>query len=60
MTRAIGLILVVAGLVLAVWFVQSVIPEGPTPPSNYIVAAIAVAMLSVGARYVFRPPPPKP
>jgi len=54
MTGAIGLILVITGLVLAVWFAQVMFLDGPTPAASYIVAAIALAMLSVGARYLFR------
>jgi TRAP-type C4-dicarboxylate transport system permease small subunit len=60
MSRAIGLILVITGLVLGVWFVQSALPSRPIPWPNYIVAALAAAMVSVGARYVFRKASPAP
>jgi hypothetical protein len=52
--RAIGLILVIAGGVLGVWFAQSVAAPGPAAAPAFVVAAIALAMVSVGARYLLR------
>ena len=59
MSRAIGLMLTVAGLILAVWFVQMFLLPGPAALESFIVAAIAVAMLSVGVRYIFKTPAKK-
>jgi hypothetical protein len=53
-SKAIGLMLTIAGLVLAVWFVQMLLLPGPAPLTSFVVAAIAVAMLSVGLRYLLR------
>lgn len=54
MTRGIGLMLTVAGLILVVWFVQMFAAPGPATLESFVVAAIAVAMLSVGVRYIFK------
>ena len=59
MARAIGLMLTVAGLILAVWFIQNLILPGPAPLEIFVVAAIAVAMISVGVRYIFKNPKKK-
>ena len=59
MTKAIGLTLTITGAILAWWFVQQLLADGPAPLPAFIVAAIAVAMISVGLRYVFRKSPPK-
>lgn len=54
MTRAIGLMLTIAGMILAIWFVQMVAAPGPAALEHFVVAAIAVAMLSVGVRYTLK------
>ena len=46
--------LTIAGLVLGVWFVQIELLAGPAPMSSFLVAAMAVAMLSVGLRYMLK------
>ncbi len=56
MSRAIGLMLTVAGLILAVWFIQMLVLPGPAALESFVVAAIAVAMISVGIRYIFKSP----
>ncbi|MEZ5938343.1 MAG: hypothetical protein R3C52_08990 [Hyphomonadaceae bacterium] len=53
-SRAIGLILTITGMTLAIWFVQMAALPGPVPLFAFPVAAIAVAMVSVGLRYVFK------
>jgi membrane protein implicated in regulation of membrane protease activity len=58
-TKAIGLMLTIAGLILAVWFVQMLAAPGPAPLETFIVAAIAVAMISVGMRYILKSPQKK-
>ena len=53
-SKAIGLTLTIAGLVLAVWFVRMLTAAGPAPLEIFIVAAIAAAMISVGLRYTLK------
>jgi heme/copper-type cytochrome/quinol oxidase subunit 4 len=53
-SRAIGFILTITGLVLAVWFVRIVTAPELAPLQAFIVAAMAVAMISVGLRYVLK------
>jgi len=59
MSRALGLILTITGLMLGWHTVQMMMPPGPPPLSAFIVAAITVAMLSVGARYILKRPKPR-
>jgi zinc transporter ZupT len=59
-SKAIGFILTIAGLVLAVWFIQIAALPGPAPLPNFVVAAIAAAMLMVGVRYIVKSNPRKP
>ena len=54
MTKAIGLTLTIAGLVLAVWFAQMLMLPGPALLTSFVVAAIAAAMISVGVRYILK------
>jgi hypothetical protein len=54
MTRAVGFILTITGFLLLVSFLQVAQQPGPAPLPYFIVFAIAVMMLSVGMRYVFR------
>ena len=54
MSKPIGLMLTIAGLVLAVWFVRIVMAPDLAPLQAFIVAAIAVAMISVGIRYILK------
>ena len=54
MSKALGLMLTIAGLVLVVWFVQMLMLPGPAPLTSFVVAAIAVAMISVGLRYLLK------
>ena len=49
----------IAGLVLAPWFVQMALVPGPVGLETIVVAAIAVAMISAGIRYIFKSPPKK-
>lgn len=53
-SRGIGLTLTIAGLILGVWFVQMFAAPGPAALENFVVAAMAVAMISVGLRYTFK------
>ncbi len=59
MSKPIGLMLTIVGLILAVWFVQQLLLPGPAALTAFIIAAMAVAMLSVGIRYILKPAPPK-
>ena len=54
MSKAIGIMLTVAGLVLAVWFVRIVMAPDLAPLQAFIVAAMAAAMISVGLRYILK------
>ena len=54
MTKAIGLMLTIAGLILAIWFIQMLVAPGPAALEIFVVAAIAVAMISVGVRYILK------
>jgi hypothetical protein len=58
-SRAIGLTLTICGLVLGVWFVRIVMVPDPAPLPAFVVAAIAVAMISVGVRYILKNPKKK-
>lgn len=51
--------LTVAGLILASWFVQMLLVPGPAGLETFVVAAIAVAMISVGVRYILKGGKPK-
>lgn len=59
MSRAIGLILTITGLMLGWTTVQMLLVPGPAPLPIFIIAAIALAMLSVGVRYILKRPEPK-
>jgi len=59
MSKAIGLILTITGLMLGWYFVQMVMVPGPAPLPSFVVAAIALAMLSVGVRYILKRPKQK-
>ncbi len=54
MSKAIGLILTITGLMLGWYFVQMTMQPGPAPLASFVVAAMAVAMISVGIRYAFK------
>jgi divalent metal cation (Fe/Co/Zn/Cd) transporter len=55
-TKAIGLILTITGLMLGWYSAQVMMGPGPAPLPVFIVAAIAVAMISVGVRYILKSP----
>jgi len=55
MTKALGLMLTITGLMLGWYFVQMTLAPGPAPLPSFVVAAIAVMMLAVGIRYVLKP-----
>jgi membrane protein implicated in regulation of membrane protease activity len=59
MSKAIGLILTVTGLMLGWVSVQIMLAPGLAPLPYFVVAAIAVAMLSVGIRYILKSPKQK-
>jgi len=59
MSKAIGLILTITGLMLGWTTVQMLLVHGPAPLPIFIIAAIALAMLSVGVRYILKRPEPK-
>ena len=59
-SKGIGLMLTIAGAILAVWFVQMVMLPNPAPLYAFVVAAIAAAMISVGIRYILRGGKKKP
>ena len=54
MTKAVGLLLTVTGLLLLVSFMQVAWRDGPVPLPYYVILALAVMMLSVGVRYILR------
>lgn len=54
MSKAIGLILTITGLMLGWYFIQMISQPGPAPLPSFVVAAIAVAMISVGIRYILK------
>ena len=60
MSKAIGLILTITGLMLGWYFVQMTMAPGPAPLPSFVVAAIAVAMVSVGIRYILKRKREKP
>jgi hypothetical protein len=53
-TKAIGLMLTIAGLILAIWFVRIVLLPNLAPLQAFVVGAIALAMVSVGVRYILK------
>lgn len=59
MSKAIGLMLTITGLMLGWYVVQMMMGPGLTPLPVFIVAAMAVAMISVGVRYILKSPPKK-
>lgn len=59
-SKAIGLLLTITGLMLGWYFVQNVLLPGPAPLPSFIIAAIALAMMSVGVRYILKPSKKKP
>jgi len=60
MSKAAGLILTITGLMLGWHFVQTILLAGQAPLPSFIIAAIAMAMISVGARYILKPSKKKP
>lgn len=60
MSKAIGLILTITGLMLGWYFVQNIMLPGPAPLPSFVIAAIALAMISVGVRYILKPSKKKP
>jgi divalent metal cation (Fe/Co/Zn/Cd) transporter len=58
-SKAIGLILTITGLMLGWYFIQTTMQPGPAPLPSFVVAAIAVMMISVGIRYVIKSPAKK-
>jgi zinc transporter ZupT len=58
--KGIGLMLTIAGAILAVWFVQMLTLPDPAPLTAFVVAAIAAAMISVGIRYILKSNKKKP
>ncbi|HEV7692424.1 MAG TPA: hypothetical protein VGO52_16420 [Hyphomonadaceae bacterium] len=54
MSKPIGIMLTIAGLVLGAWFVGQAMQPGPVQLPAFVVAAIAAAMVSVGARYILK------
>jgi hypothetical protein len=59
-SKGIGITLVLVALILGVWFVQMMRLPDPAPLTSYVVAAVAVAMLSVGIRYIVKSNKKKP
>ena len=59
MSKPIGLILTITGLMLAWYFIQMIMQPGPAPLPSFVVAAIALMMISVGIRYILKSPPKK-
>ncbi len=59
MSKAIGLILTITGLMLGWYFIQNIMLPGPAPLPSFLVAAIAVMMISVGMRYIIKSPTKK-
>jgi divalent metal cation (Fe/Co/Zn/Cd) transporter len=60
MSKAIGLILTITGLMLGWYFVQNIMLPGPVPLPSFVIAAIALMMISVGVRYILKPSKKKP
>ena len=56
MSKAIGLILTITGLMLGWYCAQMMMVPGPAPLPVFVVGAISVAMLSVGIRYILKRP----
>ena len=54
MATPIGFILTITGLTLGAWFWQMISFPGPAPLQAFPVLAVAVAMVSVGIRYILR------
>ena len=54
MSKPIGIMLTIAGLVLGAWFARQAMMPGPVQLPAFIVAAIAAAMISVGVRYILK------
>ena len=54
MSKAIGFILTITGITLGVWFFQMISFPGPAPLETFPVGAIALAMFSVGIRYILK------
>ncbi len=59
MSKAIGLILTITGLMLGWYFIQTGMQPGPVPLPAFVVAAMAVMMISVGVRYIIKSPAKK-
>lgn len=59
MSKAIGLILTITGLMLGWYFIQMIMLPGPAPLPSFVVAAIALSMISVGVRYITKSPAKK-
>ena len=53
-SKGIGLMLTIAGAILALWFARMVMLPDPAPLPAFVVAAIAAAMISVGIRYILK------
>ncbi|HEX5007951.1 MAG TPA: hypothetical protein VFV70_12610 [Hyphomonadaceae bacterium] len=53
-TKGLGLMLTIAGAILAVWFVRMLMLPNLAPLTAFIVAAMSAAMLSVGIRYIVK------
>lgn len=60
LSKAIGFILTIAGLVLAIWFFQAAALPGPALLPNFVIAAMAAAMVMVGVRYILKSNATKP
>ncbi len=60
MSKAIGLVLTITGLMLGWYVVQTISLPGPAPLPGFIIAAIALAMVPVGGRYILKPSKKKP
>jgi hypothetical protein len=58
--KGIGITLILVGLILGAWFVQTMRLPDPAPLTSYVIAAIAVAMLAVGIRYILKSSKKKP
>jgi hypothetical protein len=53
-SKGLGIMLTICGAILGVWFVQMMMLPDPAPLPAFVVAAIAVAMISVGIRYILK------
>ena len=53
-SKGVGLVLTLTGLLLAWYVIQAITLPGPAPLPGFVIAAIALAMISIGVRYTLK------